>query len=249
QATAGWFDRTVDSPIIAWAAGHRGLALGIAYAGTLIPAGLVTAAIVAGCLLARRPGGAVLAVAAVPAAVGLVEGLLKPLIHRTYLGALVYPSGHTTAVFALATVLTVLLMPPAGRRGPRALRALRVLIPAAAAVLACLVAVAVTGLRWHYFTDTVAGAAVGIGTVLALALILDLPAVRRLLGAAGGRPAIYGLSWSACPKGEETSNIGRRYSSAARIRCQAGLTGLRRRVGAIAGGRVAGAGRSDSPRT
>jgi membrane-associated phospholipid phosphatase len=194
QATAGWFDRAVDSPVIGWAVGHRGLALGIAYAGTLIPAGLVTAAIVAGCLLAGRLTGAVLAVAAVPAAVGLVEGLLKPLIHRTYRGDLVYPSGHTTAVFALATVLTVLLLIPlpARPRAPRALRArraLRVLIPAAAAVLACLVAVAVTGLRWHYFTDTVAGAAAGIGTVLALALILDLPAVRRLLGAAGRRPA------------------------------------------------------------
>jgi membrane-associated phospholipid phosphatase len=36
------------------------------------------------------------------------------------------------------------------------------------------VATAVIGLRWHYFTDTVAGAAVGVGTVCALALILDL---------------------------------------------------------------------------
>lgn len=190
QATAGWFDRAVDSPVIAWTGGHRGLALGIAYSGTLIPAGLVTAAIAAGCLLAGRLTGAVLAVAAVPAAVGLVEGLLKPLIHRTYRGDLVYPSGHTTAVFALATVLTVLLLiPPDRQRAPRAPRALRILIPAAAAALACLVAVAVTGLRWHYFTDTAAGAAVGIGTVLALALILDLPAVGRLLGAADGRPA------------------------------------------------------------
>ena len=33
----------------------------------------------------------------------------------------------------------------------------------------------VIGLRWHYFTDTVAGAAVGIGTVCGLALLLDLP--------------------------------------------------------------------------
>jgi hypothetical protein len=32
----------------------------------------------------------------------------------------------------------------------------------------------VIGLRWHYFTDCVAGAAVGAGTVLALALLLDL---------------------------------------------------------------------------
>jgi len=45
----------------------------------------------------------------------------------------------------------------------------------------------VPGLRWHYFTDTVAGAAVGIGTVCGLALILDLPAGWRLLGRASPR--------------------------------------------------------------
>lgn len=259
QATAGWFDRAVDSPVIAWTGGHRGLAAGIAYAGTLIPAGLVTAAIVAGCLVTGRLNGALLAAAAGPAAIGLVEGVLKPLVHRTYQGSLVYPSGHTAAVSALAAALTVLLLippqpappqpapPPSPRalRARQALRALRVLVPSAACVLACLVAVAVTGLRWHYFTDTVAGAAVGTGTVTALALILDLPSVRRLLGAAG--PVSSAFSRPVCPKAEETSNIGRRHSSASRIRSQARLTGLRRRVGAIAGGRVAGAGRSASP--
>ena len=50
-----------------------------------------------------------------------------------------------------------------------------------------LVAVGVIGLRWHYFTDTVAGAAVGIGTVCALALVLDLPTRRR-------RPSVTGVS-------------------------------------------------------
>ena len=32
------------------------------------------------------------------------------------------------------------------------------------------------GRCWHYFTDTVAGAAVGVGTVCALALVIDLAA-------------------------------------------------------------------------
>jgi membrane-associated phospholipid phosphatase len=36
-----------------------------------------------------------------------------------------------------------------------------------------IVVVAVIALQWHYFTDIVAGAAVGVGTVCALALILD----------------------------------------------------------------------------
>jgi membrane-associated phospholipid phosphatase len=81
-------------------------------------------------------------------------------------------------MFALAATITVLLvMPPR----PAGAGAVRVLIPAAACVLGGVVAIAVIGLRWHYFTDTVAGAAVGIGTVCGLALILDLPAARRWL--------------------------------------------------------------------
>jgi membrane-associated phospholipid phosphatase len=42
-----------------------------------------------------------------------------------------------------------------------------------------VVAAGVIGLRWHYFTDTLAGAAVGTGTVCGLALLLDVPARLR----------------------------------------------------------------------
>ena len=178
QAKADWLDHAVDSPIISWLGGHPGLGLWLAAPGSLIPAAVVSAAMVVACLLAGRLNGAVLAAAAVPAAVGLDEGLLKPLVHRTYLGELSYPSGHATAMFALAATITVLLLLPP--RPPRA-GALRVLIAAAAWALAGVVTIAVIGLRWHYFTDTVAGAAVGIGTVCDLALILDLPAARRWL--------------------------------------------------------------------
>jgi membrane-associated phospholipid phosphatase len=38
----------------------------------------------------------------------------------------------------------------------------------AGAVAAALVAAGVIGLRWHYFTDTVGGVALGPGTVLTL---------------------------------------------------------------------------------
>ncbi|MGE5288331.1 MAG: phosphatase PAP2 family protein [Micromonosporaceae bacterium] len=184
QAKAGWLDHAVDSPIITWFGGHPGLAVRLAAPGSPIPAGVLTAAIVVACLLTGRLNGAVLAAAAVPAAVGLNEGLLKPLVHRTYLGNVVFPSGHTTAMFALAATVTVLLLIPPQQGKPGALR---VLIPAAACVLGGVVAIAVIGLRWHYFTDTVAGAAAGIGTVCGLALILDLPAARRWLARASRR--------------------------------------------------------------
>ena len=83
-----------------------------------------------------------------------------------------------------ATVTVLLLIPPQPARAG----ALRVLIPAAACVLGAVVAVALIGLRWHYFTDTVAGAAVAIGTVCGLALLLDLPAARRWLAWASRQP-------------------------------------------------------------
>jgi undecaprenyl-diphosphatase len=186
QTTADWLDNAVDSPIIAWFSRHPGLALRLASPGSLMPAGVLSAAVVVSCLLAGRLNGAVLAAAAVPAAVGLNDGLLKHLVHRTYLGVLSYPSGHTAALSALAAVVTVLLLVSPGSAKAAAPRAA---IAAAAWVLGCVVAVAVIGLRWHYFTDTLAGAAVGIGTVCGLALVLDLPAARRLLAVASRQRA------------------------------------------------------------
>ena len=137
---------------------------------------VLSGAIAVACLITGRLNGAVLAVAAVPAAVGLNDGLCKPLVHRTDLGTLSYPSGHTATMFALATTIAVLLLVPPW---PAEARWWRIAIAAVACVLGGVVAIGVIGLRWHYFTDTVAGAAVGIGTVCALALILDLPVASR----------------------------------------------------------------------
>lgn len=191
QATADRLDHAIDSPIITWLAGHSGVAVRLAAPGTLIPAVALSAMIVAACLLTGRLNGAVLGAAAVPAAVGLNDHLLKPLVHRTYLGVLSYPSGHTATTFALAATVVVLLIPvPPAKAG-----ALRVLISAAACVLGGVVVIGVIGLRWHYFTDTVAGAAVGIGTVCGLALLLDLPAVRRWLARGS-----HQLAGSGAPK-------------------------------------------------
>ncbi len=182
QTTADQFDHAVDSPVISWLGDHHGLLLWVAAPGSYLPAAVLTAVIVVGSLVGARLNGAVLGAAAVPVTVGLNDGLLKPLVHRTCLGNPAYPSGHTAAVFALAATVTVLLLvPPRPARGG----ALRVLIPAAACVVGVVVAIAVIGLQWHYLTDTVAGAAVGIGTVCGLALILDLPVPGRWLASVG----------------------------------------------------------------
>jgi hydrogenase-4 membrane subunit HyfE len=71
----------------------------------------------------------------------------------------------------LATVLGVLLHDPARRTVTRAACAALVVVACAVTVL---VALGVIGLRWHYFTDTVGGIALGTGTVLTLAFLIDL---------------------------------------------------------------------------
>jgi membrane-associated phospholipid phosphatase len=172
------FDRAADAPVISWLAGHQGVALWLAFPASTIPAASLSAVIVIICLLARRLNAAVLAALAVPATAALNDGLLKHLFHRTYLGLLSYPSGHTATMSALATTLTVLLIIPPR---PASARALLWLVPAAACLFTIVVAIGVIALRWHYLTDTLAGAAEGIATVGALALLLDLPPARRSL--------------------------------------------------------------------
>lgn len=186
ESAADQFDRVIDSPIITWLGGHPGVAAWLAAPGAQLPAVALSAAIIVACLLTGRLNGALLAATAVPVAVGVNDHLCKPLVHRTYLGTLSYPSGHTAATFALAATVAVLLLasPQSGKGG-----ALRVLVSAAACVLGGVVAVGVIGLRWHYFTDTVAGSAVGIGTVCGLALLLDLTAVRRWLARGSHQPS------------------------------------------------------------
>jgi membrane-associated phospholipid phosphatase len=178
QTRAGAFDRAVDAPFISAFRGHHFTAYALGRPGSELPALLMLAAIVIGCLLAGRLNGALLAVLGLGVAEVLAEELLKPLINRTYLGGLVYPSGHMTAIAALAATLTVLLLLPPQ---PARARALRYLVLGAAYVLVVAVPIGLLGLRWHYFTDLVGGAALSVGTVIAVAFILDAPLVRRWL--------------------------------------------------------------------
>jgi membrane-associated phospholipid phosphatase len=69
-----------------------------------------------------------------------------------------------------ATLAILLLVPPQQART----RVARVALVAAACLITAAVVIGVIGRRFHYFTDTVGGVAVGVGTVLILALLLDL---------------------------------------------------------------------------
>jgi membrane-associated phospholipid phosphatase len=195
QTGPDWLDHAVDSPIITWLGGHPGLAGRLAKPGSYVPAAGLSAAIVVACLLTGRLNGAVLAAAAVPAAVGLNDGLVKPLVHRTYLGALSYPSGHTATTFAIAATVAVLLLAPSRSAAATVWRALTLV---AAYVLGVVVAIGVIGLRWHYFTDTVAGAAMGTGTVCGLALLLDFLG-RHVLTRTRSRPGRRRLGKTEAP--------------------------------------------------
>jgi membrane-associated phospholipid phosphatase len=171
KTRADSFDNAVDSLVIGMFNGHGDLAFRLTYPGTLHPAVVLSGIIAMICLLTGRLNGTVLAATAVPVADGLDDGLLKPLVDRTYLGQLTYPSGHTTAVFAMVTTVAVVFLIP-----PQPYRAwtIRLLVAADGCLVGAVVAAAVIALQWHTFTDTVAGAAVGVGAVCALALFLDL---------------------------------------------------------------------------
>jgi membrane-associated phospholipid phosphatase len=189
------FDAAVDAPVIAFFGGHHGLLLWLALPATFVPATAISAATAVGCLIARRLNGVVLAVTAVPVAAVLDDALLKHLFDRTYLGQLAFPSGHTTSVTAQTALLAVLLLVPPQRQRTRTAR---VALVTAYCVITATVATSVIALRWHYFTDTVAGAATGAGTVLVLALLIDLarnrsphhaPVIRLISGwSRTGRP-------------------------------------------------------------
>jgi membrane-associated phospholipid phosphatase len=176
-----WLDRSVDPRIQGMYRAHHDLLPWLARPGDLIPVAALIVIIAVTCLVTGRLNVAVLAVVAVPMAVELTERVFKPAFSRTKLGFLSYPSGHATSMFALAAVLAVLMVNPPGRA---LTRAVRVVVPAAAAAVACVVSTAMIALGFHYFTDTIAGAAVGIGTVTATALAIDLPGSRRWLAAA-----------------------------------------------------------------
>ena len=160
-----WIDTVVDAKIAAALGGHSLLLAILVWPGEPVPFTALAAVLVLACLLRRRYAAAALVAISVPLATVATELVLKPLIGGTSWGN-PFPSGHVTSVVALATALTVLLtgLP----------RRLRFALAGTAFLMAGAVALGVIGARMHHFSDTIGGAAVGLGTVLATALILDL---------------------------------------------------------------------------
>jgi membrane-associated phospholipid phosphatase len=197
---AGPFDASVDR----WIRGRLGRTSSIFTALTWLgdpgPVTLITALFVLGCARARWWRGVALAVLTVPAASVVTEVILKPIISRGIDGLYSLPSGHTTAAFSMATVGAVLLAGPPGQARGRLSRRTARLLTLAAYVLAAAVAVAMVAQGFHYFTDTIAGVGVGVGTVLLGALLIDAVAARL----ARRRPAE--ATMAACPAASPPSS-------------------------------------------
>lgn len=179
QSRAGWLDNAVDTRVRATLGAHPAILKLLVLLGDPAQVTWITAALVVACLLTRRWRGAVLVAICVPAAGFLTEHVLKPLIDRTSQGHPDFPSGHATAVFALAVSCTILL---ACLLRPRLPAAVRLAAAAILLLVAAAVAAAVIGLGYHYFTDTIGGTAVGTGVVLATALVVDRLSPRERAG-------------------------------------------------------------------
>jgi membrane-associated phospholipid phosphatase len=170
QTHATALDRAVDLPISSSLGAHLGASQALAYLGEPVPVTVLTVALLVACLIRRWWSACVLLAVAVPGAIALSELVLKHMVGRTYHDALTYPSGHTTSAFAVAAAITVLLADPDQVRLRPAVRAWFALM---ALLVAATVGIGVIALNFHYFTDTVAGATVGIGSVIATAFVVD----------------------------------------------------------------------------
>jgi len=120
------------------------------------PVVLVAGALVAALVASSRDRATAVACAAGPLlAVVLVEYVGKPLVGRHFEGVLSYPSGSVADVAALATAWAIAVPRP-----------LRPWVVATGTLVTGAMVVSVIGLRWHYPSDALAGAVLGVGVVL-----------------------------------------------------------------------------------
>jgi membrane-associated phospholipid phosphatase len=174
---AGQLDRTLDAYIRTHLRRDQTLTRALVSLGDPPHAAILLAAVAGAAAIARRWSGVVLTLGGTLTAVVITEVILKPLIGRLRYGHLSFPSGHTTAVTAIATASAILLI---GAQRPRNV-ALRLLASLTAVVSAATVAIALIAQHIHYATDTLAGSCIALATVLALALDSLAPHTRSVI--------------------------------------------------------------------
>ncbi|MCW0212446.1 MAG: phosphatase PAP2 family protein [Pseudonocardia sp.] len=118
-----------------------------------------------------------------PGAAGAATVLLKPLVGRTFMGDLAFPSGHTAGITAVSTVVAVMVVGLA--RSP--LRTAAAVAVTGVLLSGMLMAFSLLSHGLHYPTDTVGGFATAVVVVLTIALLID--AVPRSRPRGAGAPA------------------------------------------------------------
>ena len=170
QDMPGHLDRSLDALIRNGLRPDQPITRALVSLGNPTQAAVLVAAVAGAAAAARRWSGVLLTIVGTVTAVAITELILKPLIGRLRFGHLTFPSGHTTAVAAVAFATAILI---GSARWPHnvAVRMVAGLAPIAVAVG---VAISLVAQHIHYATDTVAGYCVALATVLAVALFLDL---------------------------------------------------------------------------
>ncbi|MFG2725938.1 phosphatase PAP2 family protein [Streptomyces canus] len=162
---------TADSVRPPW----RHVAVALDFMGEPAGSAMLVMAIVAGCLLLRRPRAAVLAIAGAAMAVGTAT-LLKHLVGRTIHGAdnLSYPSGHTAFFTALALVVALLATDRLGLGRTAGTS----LVLCAALLAGGAMGWAQVALGAHYPTDALGGWCTALAVIPATAWLVDQAADR-----------------------------------------------------------------------
>jgi membrane-associated phospholipid phosphatase len=169
QDMPGNLDRSLDALIRNVLHRDQPVTTALVSLGNPTQATILVAAVAGAAAAARRWSGVLLTIVGTATAVAITDLILKPLIGRQSYGHLSFPSGHTTAVAAIAFATAIMI---GGAQWPRNM-ALRLVVGFAAVAVAVGVAISLVALRIHYATDTVAGYCVALATVLTLALCLD----------------------------------------------------------------------------
>ncbi|MBC6449506.1 phosphatase PAP2 family protein [Actinokineospora xionganensis] len=137
------------------------------------PAAMVAVIAIMAAIAVRagRPKVAVLAVLGPVLAAGINTVALKPLFNRTHQDTLAYPSGHTTTLVAILTVIVLVA-------AANSTRAQTVRTAVIAFGLYVVGAGAIVGREFHYLTDTIGALFWGVAAVIVLAALIDLAAKR-----------------------------------------------------------------------
>jgi undecaprenyl-diphosphatase len=136
--------------------------------GDPIPVAVLLALLAAAAWWWRGGRGLALVVLAPGAAMVTTSLVLKPMVQRTRDGSLAFPSGHTTAVAAIAATAAILVL------GTPALAArVRRLAAAGLALLVVVVGICLVGRGYHYPTDVLGALGVVVAVVPPAALAVD----------------------------------------------------------------------------